>query len=671
MLLVLVCFLVVAPQPVHAGWFSDVVDTVKNLVNDLVGSVIPKFSNGDGKSYVQNNLKSYSVQSVSNYDSEYLVFFKDDILYVNSKTKDYLDTKLGEKMADVLNGVNINTDIPQGYFLDRITSSFDQLNKDPNYSFNNYVPYTTFCADYNNNHPIHACGGNNNMDLKLDLEISLKGDYISTKKGSTEILCRKGTNQCFKVGDFSYFVGSDMYTYTTEQVQDAIKQMYNSNSQKVLDEKYVDISQTFGKVRITKTYSFTSVHIKVEVLQDLSGLGVYEIISKDKLLSAKSMSSGSFDVVRDDPVIGWYFDNAKQGDTKELDYALDNTQNSQVVTLVTEDPVVNTNQGIIQVNFRDVCRDYEKEFTHFENLSGGKIESISGSKYSMKMCLSVLDTVTLGTTCDTQYKALFGIDTDKVTFTSQNPLCLNVDNNKYWFALRKQKEQPSGAYSCLFSYNDQGQVGMCNKLDSNLWIYLGEDNEPPVVSDDVQSTYDAHVTFVTLSAQDAVSGVDAIYYCLGQGCQPTTVYTKPISVTCDTNGACEKSISYYAVDYVGHKSDVVTKAFVLSQRNLACNSDCKLIGNNRYYEFCEGVNGCHFASAQVAKLCSGYAQGFRVEFNSTHDVVCPKAPIYAKENQNASLVSPSSCKNVFKKEIPVLVNGETTTMIVYTCADEK
>jgi hypothetical protein len=42
-----------------------------------------------------------------------------------------------------------------------------------------------------------------------------------------------------------------------------------------------------------------------------------------------------------------------------------------------------------------------------------------------------------------------------------------------------------------------------------------------------------------------------------------------------------------------------------------------------------------------------------------------------REVAQQTQIAPSSCQNVFKEETPILVNGETLMMVVYTCVDKN
>ncbi len=101
------------------------------------------------------------------------------------------------------------------------------------------------------------------------------------------------------------------------------------------------------------------------------------------------------------------------------------------------------------------------------------------------------------------------------------------------------------------------------------------DREKPSTTDDSNSAWQKNNVTVTLSPGDGSgSGIANTYYCIDEAnsCTPSTSGTS-VSVTCDSNTACQKYVRHYSVDSAGNQESTNSSSLIKIDKQAPTTTD--------------------------------------------------------------------------------------------------
>jgi len=99
-------------------------------------------------------------------------------------------------------------------------------------------------------------------------------------------------------------------------------------------------------------------------------------------------------------------------------------------------------------------------------------------------------------------------------------------------------------------------------------------------------------------------------------------------------------------------------------RDVECNPDCTKLANNLCQSDCEGSNGCHFNSTQIASLCNNKAKYILMSYDATHEVECCEGAPKLKQISNAPKVEITGANLVYRLTKPIWYRGKLVQMII-------
>lgn len=477
-----------------------------------------------------------------------------------------------------------------------------------------------------------------------------------------------------------------------------IQKFTNSTEAQSFIAKSYDVMTKFN---ITKDLIYnalnnrTAVKIKMNNItgSDRQNLTLYMLLDKNIAGSLSDISSinqgnGQFFVVDKDPIIGWYFNES--GSDEEVGYTVPGNNEGGTI-IITQTPIL-YNEGELIINYRETaCTAGEIELFELDDLLNSKIYN-TGSGKLYKVCITHLNSsvnLALGA----------GVNSiDVMSYTnnsngSSNPyelaskITLSVPNSDLYWDVKVQKENPSGNYSCIGSFNLVNQsslFGDCGyNEDARIWIHLGNDMNSPTTTLSYPAL--AHTLKVTLTAFEPTweSGVKSLSYRIVEDSASFTTElskTATFMVTCPNDWNCKKTIQFYAEDNEGNIADVESKDLLLIDKGSACQSDCTAKPSpNRYLKECRNLNGCSFynynnlsifdGGEYVANKCDYLSIGSWTSYNDTHEILCPKGPFRESKftSQRLNAIDESNCQHIIKTPYPVIYDGENIIMNVVSC----
>ncbi|MEM4598484.1 MAG: chitobiase/beta-hexosaminidase C-terminal domain-containing protein [Candidatus Diapherotrites archaeon] len=153
---------------------------------------------------------------------------------------------------------------------------------------------------------------------------------------------------------------------------------------------------------------------------------------------------------------------------------------------------------------------------------------------------------------------------------------LNLNNDPNIGALTCDKTNWSTSTRCIYSWDTTTANDGNYYIDMNVWSISGGssidssnasfaiDNTAPTTSASAKKSDDTNYTFgewsklnvtVTLECSDETAGCDKTYYCFGSGCNPTTIYSSPITISSEGT----TYLRFYSEDNAGNSESVQEK----------------------------------------------------------------------------------------------------------------
>lgn len=457
-------------------------------------------------------------------------------------------------------------------------------------------------------------------------------------------------------------------------------------------EQFVNSSvRLMEKFEIEKylTYNQATDTTKVEIklnnipTSEQKDITLYQVIPKDfanKLNEIKQLNNGNgqFIVLDKDPVIGWHFEDSNENEA--IEYELPG-ENEGGTIIITQEPIL-FNEGELIINYRETqCNSGELKLFELSDLENSQILT-SGGIY--KVCLAHLDdSVTLELNSNNNAIHLFNHSGNFSLTQYSNSLDISTNNDDIYWNVQFQETNPDGTFSCLGSYNNKvsSTFGDCGYNPQNrIWIHLGQDLEAPKTK--LSYPYLAHKMKVKLEAEDLGSGVDKTYYCISnapdQDCTPDKISTgEDIFLECPNKWGCVRRIKFYSTDKAGNIEDLHDEKITLIEQGSACQADCTAKPTpNRIIKDCMNLNGCTFfgdteeKQKQVAQNCHYLTAGTWVEYNESHEIICPNGPLRETQFTKTPLKFwDSVCDNIQTTKYPVLVNGQQVNMVFVYCEE--
>jgi hypothetical protein len=246
--------------------------------------------------------------------------------------------------------------------------------------------------------------------------------------------------------------------------------------------------------------------------------------------------------------------------------------------------------------------------------------------------------------------------------------------------MRVQNENP-GNYSCLGSINfeDSSKFGDCAWTDNRIWLFLGNDNQPPQV--EISYPYVAHTVKVTIEAED-ISTISEFKYCIDDDdtCTPNIIIPgsgTTFQLSCDYDYGCLKYVRYTAKDSQGNEASG-SKELTLIDKGSSCQADCTAKPKpNRYLKECRKINDCEYYNYNnagqmdngeyVADICHMRAQGAYAPFNNTHEIQCPEGPFRRSTFTALKMKIASECNHLISNTYPVRIEGKNVNLMIYSC----
>ena len=192
-----------------------------------------------------------------------------------------------------------------------------------------------------------------------------------------------------------------------------------------------------------------------------------------------------------------------------------------------------------------------------------------------------------------------------------------------------------------------------------------------------------------LDAKDEIngSGLSHFNYCVDDSdtCDPfledDRTYGLRFEVECLNEWNCDKFVRYSSVDNAGNVEELKSDKFKISGVGNTCTQSCISVPlPDRYLKSCNHLNSCQFyeydnygtfdGGDYVSNLCDFALVDAYAKFNSTHDIKCPAGPFRKNvfSDEETELLK-SECENLIYNNYPVLIEGESVIMKVYTCVD--
>lgn len=445
----------------------------------------------------------------------------------------------------------------------------------------------------------------------------------------------------------------------------------------------------------TTSVGNTQVSIKLDIPQaEQVNLTVYQIIPKPYTIDdIKFISDGGAQrfIVDKDPVIGWYFNESNS--SEEIIYELPGANEGGTI-IITQEPIL-YNEGELIVNYRETaCAPGEAEVFDIEDLLDSKIYA-PASAVTYKVCIAH-QTLSLQSGTNNLFLHLFNYtNAGNLSFTQALPATADVSvvntNPPIYWDLKIQRDNPNGNYSCLGSFIDEESslFGDCGfNPNKRIWLHLGEDYIPPTT--ELYYPTLAHTLKVFLNGTDNIggSGLYKTYYCVVD--QSSNLckfeadydeYKEPFIISCDYDWGCLREVKYFSTDNAGNKEDIISRELILIDKGSACQADCSAKPKpDRIIKDCRNLNGCEFypfnylgendGGEYVAEQCNYATVDSWVDYNSTHEIMCPNGPI--RESRFSSLnleLHESVCDHITKIQYPAIVDGQQVTMNFIYCAD--
>jgi archaellum component FlaF (FlaF/FlaG flagellin family) len=435
--------------------------------------------------------------------------------------------------------------------------------------------------------------------------------------------------------------------------------------------------------------------IKISLVNITRNLTVYQILPKyliDDISGINFVNDGGAQrfISDKDPIIGWYFNDSI--DNGEIILELPGNSSGGTVILA-EEPIL-FNDGEIIVNYRvSSCNIGEVNIFDVVSLDGSKIYAPGTSFY--KVCVTHLtEELELGSGGNFIHAGSYVTSGNYSAndFLFGKPVDISVERTDLYWNWIISKENPSGSYSCLGSIDNLSSslFGDCLfNEDNRIWLHLGEDLLNPVTT--LSTLYLSHTVPVVLNADDDVrgSGVEKIYYCVDYDgtCDPlsgTMILGDEanIQVTCSGLTGCVKFVNFLSVDFAGNVEVVNSESIKMIDAGSSCQADCTVKPEpGRYLAECNGLNLCTYYKFDVVGLfdngdyvsnqCDLAVLGSYVKFNSSHEILCPSGPFRESIFVDDLLdLSNSFCNNLHFQDYPVIIDGQSVIMKLYSCLDD-
>jgi len=204
-----------------------------------------------------------------------------------------------------------------------------------------------------------------------------------------------------------------------------------------------------------------------------------------------------------------------------------------------------------------------------------------------------------------------------------------------------------------------------NKATKNIKFFV--DKTPPTTSDNVPEAWQNSDFDVTLTPNDALSGVVSTKYCISSSddyCTPDTEYTEPVSIT-DENA---KYFRYFSTDKAENKQDIVSRAIKLDKTtpeidisSPEANEFYKDMGEVRFTITDANLDSCFYSADNgQTKTYFPYTSGLESTLNITSNEGPNKWALYAKDKAG----------NKLEQEIEFIVD-KTTPKIDITSPESK
>ncbi len=569
-------------------------------------------------------------------------------------------------------------------FDDRLENNFFELNKEGHLFFRDNSYFNSKINGFDSSLNSVALNLHNiyEIDSSLDGLIKLVETENLINKHKLVVTSNLGVgSDCFD-GVYS------RYDYSNDP---AFRKGNNKNDN-------LDYGNTREGTDLSRCDNIDSEKLKSEIRISLTNitrdLVVYQILPKylvDSVDAIKFVNDGGGQrFIKDkDPIIGWYFNDT----IEDGEIVLELPGNTSGGTFILAEEPILFNDGEIIINYRtNGCNAGEINLFDVVSLDGSKIYEAGTSFY--KVCMTHLtEELELGVGVNDNYFGNYILNgnysLDGSLFgTSLN---VNVNNTNFFWSVIISDSNPDGSFSCLGSVENLSNslFGDCLFNESNrIWVHLGDDLLPPMTS--LSTLYLSHNVPVVLDSVDNLhgSGVSKIYYCVDESgsCDPLSgsvinSNSGKFYVTCSNLNGCIKYVSFLAEDVAGNYEEVQVESIKMIDAGTSCHSDCTVKPEpGRYVAECNGLNLCTFyqydfmglfdGGNYVASQCDLAVADSSVKFNSTHDIKCPTGPIYETKFVDDLLdLSYSVCNNLHFQDFPVLIDGRSVLMKVYSCLD--
>ena len=230
---------------------------------------------------------------------------------------------------------------------------------------------------------------------------------------------------------------------------------------------------------------------------------------------------------------------------------------------------INNSQYFVEINCSvgEVCQKYVR---YRSNDSAGNLESIKTSNLIRidKQTPSVIinsptagyvnGEIIINATISESGSGInvAGFNITNSTYSSFKYLYLSGD---YWISSLDTTQLLDGLYNITFYVNDS--VGNLNNTEK---VQIFVDNTVPTTTDNSTSNWTSQNQTIQLQATDTGSGVNATLYCIDTTgtCQPSIIYTNPITVGCSQNNTCQKYVRYRSNDSAGNLESIKTSNLI-------------------------------------------------------------------------------------------------------------
>lgn len=462
---------------------------------------------------------------------------------------------------------------------------------------------------------------------------------------------------------------------------------------------YEDYDWTLKTVDNSKPELATRTQIKITINgTPNTNFAIFHISTKDVAYSASQLvfgnDGGGQRFIQDiDPIIGWYFNSSTTNSSINFSVPGNSTGGSVIISGM---PVL-FNEGNLTINYRQVdCYPDEAHLFELDSLENSSVYTRnSGRLY--KVCMSYLGE-NLSHERINQFVHIFNFSNGgNMSFNGSLGLesaQVSINKANLFWDIRVQENNPDGTYSCIGSFNDEGNssFGDCLYNSTNrIWIHLGEDFIAPHIYE-LSYPYVSHTMNPTIKAQDNIggSGVKEIQYCVDSTntCDPLTDPSAvtvsgneaTLTITCPNDWGCLRYLRAISIDYAGNIEVPVRSLPVkMIDKGSSCKSSCMGVPTpNRYLKECRNLNGCFYYpfnstgdyddGLEVSQKCDMMLEDSIINFNSTHDMVCPNGPF--TQSRFTDLIvkfQTETCNHVKTTPYNVIVDGELIIMKVISC----